>query len=387
MQHTVQNLKEEAGQVRSTLERAVAGSKERDHSGVKDDSDDVSGTSQLLSEARSITGEMAMRVPQPALVWGFAGVLPYIGTAGASVWLSRQAHRVSQGLDASLDLEAANALLLHAENIQIAYGAIILSFLGAIHWGFEWAKLGGRVGHVRYAMGVAPLMAAWPTLLFAPEMALIAQFAGYVGVWFMDLRATSQGWAPRWYSTYRFWLTAAVGSSIILTLAGTNYYDVSPSRSTQRGAGAKLAANVAADAKQKAEEIRASAQGEKGTKPIEGKVGGDVIASKGGEDSDSFVKLDNPKKRKEEEEKKKKEEEEKKKKEEEEQKKKKEEEAQQAKEKKDEGGDDKKKQGDGEQKEGDESKDEGKEGEKKDEGKGGEGEGKDGGKDGESKDE
>lgn len=352
-QHTVQNLKEEAGQVRSTLERAVAGSKHRDHSSTPEDADEPSGASQLLSEAKSITGEMAMRVPQPALVWGVAGVLPYVGTAGASVWLARQANRVSQGLEASLDLEAANALLLHAENIQIAYGAIILSFLGAIHWGFEWAKLGGRIGHARYAMGVAPLLVAWPTLVLAPEMALISQFAGYVGVWFMDLRATSQGFAPRWYSTYRFWLTAAVGSSIILTLAGTNYYDVSPSRSTQRGAGAKLAANVQKDAKQKAEEIRASAQGIKGTTPVEGKVGGDVVAQKGEE---SFVQLDNPKRRKEkeEEERKKKEEEERKKKEEE-QKKKEEEE---------------KSKGSGEKKEGEKKEGEGdKEGENKDDGK------------------
>lgn len=321
-QHMAENIKQEVSQVRSSLESAVAGGTERGRS--EEDSRDVTGASALISEAKTITGEMAQELPRPALQWGAAGLLPYLGTAGASIYLARQAYLVSLGLDASVDLETASALLLHAQNVQVAYGAIILSFLGAIHWGFEWAKLGGRQGHVRYAMGVAPLLVAWPTLLLGPQMALISQWAAYVGVWFIDLRATEQGWTPRWYSTYRFWLTAAVGSSIILTLAGTNYYDVSPSRSSQRGAGSKLAASIRAEAKQAMEEAHANAQGIKGTTPKQGKVGGDVVAEQNDDSSDSFIKVGNPKRR-EEEDRKKKEEEAKKRNEEEDKEKEKEE--------------------------------------------------------------
>ncbi|CAO1635966.1 unnamed protein product [Parajaminaea phylloscopi] len=371
-QHMAQNVKEEASQVRSSLESAVAGSGEK--RAPRDSSGDSTGASALLSDAKTITGEMAQEVPRPALQWGAAGVLPYLGTAGASIYLARQANRVSQGLDASIDLETASALLLHAQNVQVAYGAIILSFLGAIHWGFEWGKVGGRQGHVRYAMGVAPLLVAWPTLLLGPQMALISQWAAYVGVWFIDLKATNQGWTPRWYSTYRFWLTAAVGSSIILTLAGTNYYDVSPSRSSQRGAGSKLAASVKADAKQAIEEARANAQGIKGTTPVKGKVGGDVLAQQNDDSGDSFIKVGNPKRREEEERKKKKEEAEKKKKEEQEQaKKKKEQDAAAQKEGEGEGEgegkkEDKEGEGEAEQKEGEGEKDDGGEGEKKESG-------------------
>ena len=43
-----------------------------------------------------------------------------------------------------MDLDTAQALLLHAQNLQLTYGAVILSFLGALHWGFEFAGYGGH---------------------------------------------------------------------------------------------------------------------------------------------------------------------------------------------------------------------------------------------------
>jgi hypothetical protein len=120
-----------------------------------------------------------------------------------------------------MDYETASALLLHAQNIQVQFGAVLLSFLGAIHWGFEFSKFGGEIGNRRYVLGLLPIICAWPTLLLDPQMALVAQWSAYVGTWFIDLKATTAGWAPRWYSSYRFGLTLAVGTSIIVTLAGT----------------------------------------------------------------------------------------------------------------------------------------------------------------------
>lgn len=98
---------------------------------------------------------------------------------------------------------------------------MLLSFLGAIHWGFEFSKFGGEIGNRRYVLGLIPIVCAWPTLLLDPQLALVGQFAAYVVAWFIDLRATTAGWAPSWYASYRFGLTTAVGLSIIATLAGT----------------------------------------------------------------------------------------------------------------------------------------------------------------------
>lgn len=324
--HTKQNIKEEAKSIRSSVESAIAGGNKgeaADAAGAGANTSGggggPSGAAEILKDARSITGEMAQEVPQPALLWGSAGVLPYVSTAAASIWLARKEHLVSMGLDKSMDSETASALLLHAQNIQVGFGAVMLSFLGAIHWGFEFSKYGGRIGNRRYAIGVLPLVLGWPTLLLAPQMALIGQWASFVAVWFIDLRATSAGWVPKWYSTYRFWLTFAVGTSIIATLAGTNYY-APGSRSTIGSTASKLAEEVKADGPTKMKLLRQSAHGNKGGVIKHAEVSGDVEATSAGAEGDSYVTIGNPKRK--EEERKEQEEEERKKKEEEEKKKK-----------------------------------------------------------------
>lgn len=61
---------------------------------------------------------------------------------------------------------------------------------------------------------------AWPTILLPVEYALIAQFAAFTFLYYADAIAVTRGWAPHWYSTYRFVLTFVVGASIVLTLIG-----------------------------------------------------------------------------------------------------------------------------------------------------------------------
>ena len=52
------------------------------------------------------------------------------------------------------------------------------------------------------------------------EGALITQFLGFVALYYVDIRATTKGWVPNWYRTYRFILTFIVGASIVITLIG-----------------------------------------------------------------------------------------------------------------------------------------------------------------------
>lgn len=88
------------------------------------------------------------------------------------------------------------ALLQSLQTFQITYGAVILSFLGAIHWGLEFAKYGGEQGNQRLALGVLPLVAAWPTLYLAdPAVALIAQWLAFLASWVSDRWATGKGWS------------------------------------------------------------------------------------------------------------------------------------------------------------------------------------------------
>ena len=95
-----------------------------------------------------------------------------------------------------------------------------MSFLGAIHWGLEWAGYGGKHGYPRYAIGVLAPAVAWPTLLFPVEHALITQFLAFNVFYAVDSSACNRGWTPSWYSSYRFILTFVVGASIVLSLIG-----------------------------------------------------------------------------------------------------------------------------------------------------------------------
>jgi hypothetical protein len=96
----------------------------------------------------------------------------------------------------------------------------IISFLGAIHWGMEYAGYGGCHSYRRYMYGVIAPAVAWPTIFMPVEYALITQFLAFNFLYFADARATVRGWFPPWYSTYRFVLTFLVGASIVISLVG-----------------------------------------------------------------------------------------------------------------------------------------------------------------------
>lgn len=95
----------------------------------------------------------------------------------------------------SMDPGMAITVLHQALDVQVAYGAIILSFLGALHWGFEFAGYGGQQGYKRLTLGAAPVVFGWSTLALDPINALIAQWIGFTSMWYADLRATGAGWS------------------------------------------------------------------------------------------------------------------------------------------------------------------------------------------------
>ena len=74
----------------------------------------------------------------------------------------------------------------------------IISFLGDIHWGLEWAKYGGVQGYPRYAIGVFAPIAGWSATLMPIEYALITQFLSFTTLYLIDTRAALKGWTPPW---------------------------------------------------------------------------------------------------------------------------------------------------------------------------------------------
>ncbi|BGP14193.1 hypothetical protein JCM10213v2_002133 [Rhodosporidiobolus nylandii] len=305
-----QNAAEEARGVVRTVADTVAGA---------NDAVGQRGARENFGAGDASMASLTQQVPKEAITWGAAGLLPYAGTSLSTIYFARQAWQAHElGKEATIDPEAAMALLQHVQLLQVQYGAIILSFLGAVHWGFEWAKYGGVHGNSRYLLGVAPVLAGWSTLLIPGQMALVGQWASFFGMWYVDQKATTKGWTPRWYSTYRFWLTSLVGGSLLLSLAATGYYSVDSNIAKTESQLAELKEGKAPSSLPQGKSVEL----------------GEMKAEKGSEGSDAYVKFTNVEKEREqerekkEEEAKKAEEEEKQKKEDEQQKK---EEAEQAK--------------------------------------------------------
>lgn len=158
-------------------------------------------------------------VPRDAYYVGMAGVLPYLATSLTTVYAAAEMEHIASSGTYWLLTQHQVELLLHVlEPIQIGYGAVILSFLGAVHWGMEWARYGGMSKPRRYIVGVVTPAVAWPTLLLSPELALISQFTIFNFLYSEDSLAARKGWAPPWYGMYRFVLTFVVGISIFITL-------------------------------------------------------------------------------------------------------------------------------------------------------------------------
>ncbi|KAJ7799839.1 hypothetical protein B0H14DRAFT_2387779 [Mycena olivaceomarginata] len=211
--HAKQNIKEEAKNSASELAKMIAGA-------------NVYSVKESQSPGfLGITGSIASEVPRPVMLFGLAGGIPYIGASLTTVYLAHEAGLAASGALGHVDPGAAITIVDQALTFQVTYGAVMLSFLGALHWGMEFAGLGGHHGAKRLALGAAPVLWSWSTLaLLDPTLALAAQWAGFTGLWWADLKATSAGWTPRWYSQYRFYLSILTGTCILGSLAGITYY-------------------------------------------------------------------------------------------------------------------------------------------------------------------
>ncbi|KAI2468867.1 hypothetical protein F4781DRAFT_396659 [Annulohypoxylon bovei var. microspora] len=201
--------------VRHVYEPSGRGEEKPIGHGVKDDLKTVKETFALSD------------VPKEPYFLGLAGTLPYLATSISTVYLSWDLNTEWPSTsnfvnNILINHDTARHLLSVIEPIQLGYGAIIISFVGAVHWGMEYTEKvpNPERTRFRYGLGVLASVAAWPTLLMPMDFALTSQFAAFVVLYFADARATARAWVPSWYGTYRFVLTAIVGAAIFISLIG-----------------------------------------------------------------------------------------------------------------------------------------------------------------------
>lgn len=136
-------------------------------------------------------GIPAAPTPRVVALLGYGGLLPF--AALAALLLVEGVH---------------NALWWPA---LLAYGAVILSFVGALHWGFAMALpgLGAAQRQALWLWSVVPALVAWPAVLWAAPGAAVLLVAGFVAHYAQDRRLVAHAGAalPAWYLPLRTKLT------------------------------------------------------------------------------------------------------------------------------------------------------------------------------------
>lgn len=138
-------------------------------------------------------------LPSWALRLGYAGLLPFV-TGALLVWLVRvEAHPyVTLGLS--------------------AYAAVIVSFLGGIHWGLAMRQ--SQPAPSLLVWGVVPSFPAWVAVMMPPSAGLVIHGAMLLVCYAVDRRVYPAQGAGHWL-TLRFRLSAVAALSCFLGAAGT----------------------------------------------------------------------------------------------------------------------------------------------------------------------
>ena len=136
-------------------------------------------------------------VPSQALLWGWAGVLPFAMAAGAIGFAGTDVAQV-------------------AAQILVPYGAIILTFMGGAHWGIATRQSADYAW--LYTTGILPSLVAVVaiSLPLLPAIAVLA--VGLVALLLGDLVLVRRDLLPAWYGRLRTQLTVAV--LVCLAVAG-----------------------------------------------------------------------------------------------------------------------------------------------------------------------
>jgi hypothetical protein len=146
----------------------------------------------------------AARPPRLAILLGYAGLIPFISGA-IGIWITPPAWRT--------DVLMA---LLH-------YAAVILAFMGAIHWGLAMAReRQDDAAHRQLGLSVLPALLGWLAISsgLPALLALALLISGFIGLYLADVHAVKLELAPRWYTALRKPLTAVVLISLLAAWLG-----------------------------------------------------------------------------------------------------------------------------------------------------------------------
>ena len=143
------------------------------------------------------TSGLVTHIPGIALAWGWAGVIPFTALAG-------------------LTALAEPHIQAFALQILVPYSAIILTFMGGVHWGIIISRI--QNGMYLYTTGIMPSLAAVLAILVPLDFAIAVLGVGFLALLLCDLWLVRTAVLPKWYGKLRIQLTLAV--IVCLAVAG-----------------------------------------------------------------------------------------------------------------------------------------------------------------------
>jgi hypothetical protein len=97
----------------------------------------------------------------------------------------------------------------------VGYGAVILGFLGGVHWGFTLSAPHDPAERFRLALGVLPAIVGWLALSISiatvhPVVGIAVLIAAFIGTVVVEWRAHAKGLVPDGYIGLRVGISAVV---------------------------------------------------------------------------------------------------------------------------------------------------------------------------------
>ncbi|MGM0833600.1 DUF3429 domain-containing protein [Halomonas qinghailakensis] len=129
---------------------------------------------------------------------GLAGLIPFVA-GGVIAWWGSSAWQVTAVYGFSY------------------YSAVILSFLGGVHWGSA-LQVPRPDNRRRLFIAMVPSLIAWPALLFNVVTGLWVLLAGFILIGGYDLSRDGREGFPAWYFKLRGLLTGVVVAFHLIVL-------------------------------------------------------------------------------------------------------------------------------------------------------------------------
>jgi hypothetical protein len=144
-------------------------------------------------------------IPRAPLLLGLSGLAPFVWGAATVV-----SPALNDWSTATLGARFTGPY------VQLFYGAIILSFMSGVLWGFATKAPPARAA-IGYALSVLPALWAFFMTGFGPTTASLNLMIGFTGLLVLDASFAHWGLAPTWWIPLRLLLTAIVLVCLAIT--------------------------------------------------------------------------------------------------------------------------------------------------------------------------